>query len=82
MKKGKKIGNSIVYQAKTGAIQLRGDITQETIWATLDQIAEVFGRDKSVISKHFKNIYNEGELDPKATVAKYATVQSEIPFTH
>jgi hypothetical protein len=47
----------IIYQAKNGAIELRGDFTRETIWATLDQIAEVFGRDKSVISRHLTNIY-------------------------
>jgi len=67
----------IIYQAKSGAIELRGDFTRETIWATLDQIAGVFGRDKSVVSRHLKNIYKEGELDEKATVAKNATVQME-----
>ena len=74
----KTLKNSIVvYQAKSGAIELRGDFGKETIWATLDQIAEVFGRDKSVISRHLTNIYKEGELDVKATVAKNATVQIE-----
>ena len=67
----------VVYQAKSGAIELRGDISRETMWATLDQIADVFGRDKSVISRHLANIYKEGELDKKATVAKNATVQIE-----
>ena len=67
----------VIYQAKSGAIEFRGDFAKETIWATLDQIANVFGRDKSVISRHFKNIYKEGELDEKATVAKNATVQIE-----
>lgn len=65
------------YQAKNGAIELRGDFTRETIWATLDQIAEVFGRDKSVISRHLKKIYRDGELEEGATVAKNATVQME-----
>ena len=74
----KTLKNSIVvYQVKSGAIELRGDFGKETIWATLDQIAEVFGRDKSVISRHLTNIYKEGELDVKATVAKNATVQIE-----
>lgn len=67
----------VIYQAKSGAIELRGDFNKETIWATLDQIAEVFGRDKSVVSRHLKNIYSEGELDIGATVAKNATVQME-----
>ncbi|MDP2669045.1 MAG: virulence protein RhuM/Fic/DOC family protein [bacterium] len=78
MKKNYKKKNEIViYQAKTGAIELRGDFGKETIWATLDQIADVFGRDKSVISRHLQNIYKENELDEKATVAKNATVQLE-----
>ncbi len=73
----KKSGSVVIYQAKNGAIEFRGDMSRETIWATLDQIAEVFDRDKSVISRHLKNIYNEGEIDKRATVAKNATVQIE-----
>ena len=56
---------AVIYQTKSGAIELRGDFTRETIWASLDQIAEVFDRDKSVISRHLKNIYKEGEIDAK-----------------
>lgn len=67
----------IIYQAKNGAIELRGDAEKETLWATLDQIAYLFGRDKSVISRHLKNIYAEDELNIKATVAKNATVHME-----
>ncbi len=67
----------VIYQTKSGALELRGDFEKETIWASLDQIAGVFGRDKSVISKHLKNIYKEGELSEQATVAKNATVQIE-----
>jgi len=63
----------VIYQAKSGAIELRGDFSHETIWATLDQIADVFGRDKSVISRHFKGIFNEGELQRNSVVAKNAT---------
>lgn len=72
-----KQNNLVIYQAKNGSIEFRGDVNRETIWATLDQIAEVFGRDKSVISRHLKNIYKEKELEEKATVAKNATVQME-----
>jgi len=78
VQKEKELKNKVViYQAKDGAIELRGDFQHETIWATLDQIAAVFGRDNSVISRHLKNIYAEKELDEKATVAKNATVQIE-----
>ncbi|HOX10750.1 MAG TPA: virulence protein RhuM/Fic/DOC family protein [Candidatus Moranbacteria bacterium] len=67
----------IIYQGKSGAIELKGDFKRETIWASLDQIADVFERDKSVISRHLKNIYKEKELDVFSTVAKNATVQIE-----
>jgi prophage maintenance system killer protein len=49
----------------------------ETVWLTLDQMAALFQRDKSVISRHLRNVYQNGELDRKATVAKNATVQQE-----
>jgi hypothetical protein len=77
MKKKEIKNNVVIYQAKNGAIELRGDFERETVWATLDQIADVFGRDKSVISRHLKNIYKERELEAGATVAKNATVQIE-----
>ena len=68
-KKVLKNNNMVIYQAKSGAIELRGDFTHETVWATLDEISNIFGRDKSVVSRHFKNIYKEGELRKEATVA-------------
>ncbi len=68
---------AIIYQAKNGAIELRGDASHETIWATLDQVATVFGRDKSVVSRHLKNIFVEGELDRAAVVAKIATTATD-----
>ena len=67
----------IVYQAKDGAIELRGDFSKETIWATLDQIAFVFERDKSVISRHIKNIFNEDELTRSSVVAFFATTAAD-----
>lgn len=42
----------VIYQAKSGAIELRGDFDKETLWASLDQISQLFGRDKSVVSRH------------------------------
>ncbi len=69
--------DSVVYQAKNGAIELKTDMKSETVWASLDQIAALFGRDKSVISRHFSKIFSEGELERTATVAKNATVQKE-----
>ncbi|MEK7409995.1 MAG: virulence RhuM family protein [Actinomycetota bacterium] len=49
----------------------------ETVWLSLGQMSTLFQRDKSVISRHIKNIYEEGELHPEGTVAKFATVQTE-----
>ena len=67
----------VIYRDKRGDVTLRADADKETIWATLNQIAALFGRDKSVISRHLRNVYNEAELDEKTTVAKTATVQKE-----
>lgn len=69
--------DTIVYQAINGAIELRSDIQTETLWANLDQIAILFGRDKSVISRHLSKIFSEDELERDGTVAKNATVQNE-----
>lgn len=69
--------NLVIYQAKSGAIELKGDFGMETIWATQAQIAQVFGIERSVITKHINNIYKEIELDEKATCAKIAQVQKE-----
>jgi prophage maintenance system killer protein len=77
MGKKKKVGAVVIYQSKTGAIELKGDFRRETIWANLDQIAEVFDRDKSVISRHIKNIFNEGELRRNSVVAFFATTASD-----
>ena len=52
-------------------------LEEETVWLTLDQMALLFGRDKSVISRHIKNIFQERELNRKAVVAKIATTQKE-----
>ena len=59
----------ILYTDKRGNVELRADVEKETIWATLDQIAELLGRDKSVISRHLKNIFAAKELDKSAVVA-------------
>lgn len=51
--------------------------TEETVWLSLNEICLLFGRDKSVVSRHIKNIFKAGELIEKETVAKNATVQHE-----
>ena len=77
MRKLKNIKKLIIYQSKIGKIEFRGDLKKETIWGSLNQIAELFGRDKSVISRHIKNIFSSNELKKDSTVAKIATVQRE-----
>jgi len=69
----KKIPNSvIVYHSKSGAIELRGDVRAETVWATQAQIAEVFGVERSVITKHVRNIFRDKELKALAVCANFA----------
>ena len=70
-------GEIVVYEASDGAVQVSVRLEQETVWLSLTQIADLFGRDKSVISRHLRNIFASGELEREATVAKYATVQQE-----
>jgi len=67
----------LFYQAPDGRTRLEVRMQGETVWLTLNQPAELFQRDKSVISRHIKNVFDEGELKPEATVAKFATVQTE-----
>ena len=75
--RNKSIKKIAIYQTKSGAIVFRDDSKRETIWGDLNQIADLFGRDKSVISRHINNIYKSRELEEAATVAKIATVQKE-----
>ena len=70
-------GQVLLYQTEENDLRLECRFVGETLWLSLNQMAELFGRDKSVISKHLKAIFDEGELQREATVAKYATVQSE-----
>ena len=67
----------VIYQAKSGALELRADTRRDTFWLTQDQIAGVFNVQKAAISKHVKNIFDSGELVQKATVSKMETVQIE-----
>jgi len=64
-----------IYQTKDKRTEIEVRFEEDTVWLSLNQIVELFGRDKSVISRHFHNIYKEKELIKKATVAKNATVQ-------
>ena len=68
--------NEIILFENQG-VKLEVNLKDETVWLNLEQMTELFNRDKSVLSRHINNIYKEGELDRNSTVAKFATVQNE-----
>jgi hypothetical protein len=70
-------GEIMFYQSPDGQTSVEVRLEKETLWLSLNETAHLFQRDKSVISRHLKNIYQEGELNEQTTVAKNATVQSE-----
>ena len=55
-------GEIIIYQSEDGLTHIDVKIEDETVWLTLDQMADLFDRDKSTISRHIKNVFEEGEL--------------------
>lgn len=67
----------VIFRTDDGKITVDARFEAETVWLSLDQMASLFERDKSTISRHIKNIFDEGELKAPATVAKFATVQVE-----
>ena len=66
-----------MYTTEDGITKVEVTFDYDTVWLSLDQIAELFQKNKSTISRHIKNIFSEGELLAEATVAKFATVQKE-----
>ena len=71
--------NNVLVMFHDGAFELdvRISASENTVWLTLDQIASLFEKDKSTVSRHIKNIFSEGELDKEAVVANYATTASD-----
>jgi len=67
----------IIFKTADEKISVDVRFDTETVWLTLDQMAMLFDRDKSTISRHVKNVFEESELHPDSTVAKFATVQIE-----
>lgn len=66
-----------MYTTEDGLTKIETTFDEDTVWLSLDQMAELFQRDKSTISRHIKNIYEEGELQRDSTVANFATVKME-----
>lgn len=67
-------GQILLYQTPDGESRIEVRLQDETVWLNLDQMAELFQRNKSTISRHIKNVFEEGELRRETTVAKFATV--------
>ena len=70
-------GDLIIYEDENDKIEIEAFLYNETIWLPLNKIAELFEKDKSVISRHISNIFEEQELDKDSTIANFATVQTE-----
>lgn len=70
-------GEVVVYEAPDGEVRVDVRLEQETVWLSQAQMAGLFERERSVITKHLRNVYREGELESAATCAKFAQVQTE-----
>lgn len=70
-------GEIVIYQTEDGITKLSVNLQDETVWLSLDQMAELFQRDKSTISRHIKNVFEEGELQRNSVVANFATTASD-----
>ena len=72
-------GNQILlYQAEDGEARIEVIFSEDTVWLSIDQMAELFQRNKSTISRHIKNILESGELKMDAVVAFFATTASDM----
>jgi len=67
----------VLYNTEDGAVQLQVHLKKETVWLTQDQMAGLFGRERSVITKHLRNVFKEGELEESAVRAKFAHTASD-----
>ena len=77
------MNNSIeIYRSQDGSVQLNVKLENDTVWLTQSQMAELFGRDRTVITRHINNCYKEGELDKKITCAKFAHMGKDQDQTY
>ena len=67
----------VIFEAQNSDVKLEVNIENETVWLSLDQMSELFERDKSTISRHIKNIFKDGELSQNSVVANFATTASD-----
>ena len=73
----KEKADMIIYTTEDGLTKVETTFDGDTVWLSSDQMAELFQRDKSTISRHIKNIFTEGELQRDSVVAKFATTASD-----
>ena len=73
----KEKADMIIYTTEDGPTKVETTFDGDTVWLSIDQMAELFQRDKSTISRHIKNIFIEGELQRDSVVAKFATTASD-----
>lgn len=69
--------NIIMYTTEDGLTKIETTFEEDTVWLSIDQMAKLFQRDKSTISRHIKNIFEEGELQRVAVVANFATTATD-----
>ena len=67
-------GQVILFQTEDGQTRLEVQLQNETVWLTIDQMAELFQRNRSTVSRHIKKIFEDGELSKDTTCAKFACV--------
>lgn len=70
-------GEFILYQTEDGLTRVDVRVFREMVWLSLNQMAELFQRDKSVISRHIANVFEEGELGREGVVAEFATTAAD-----
>ena len=70
-------GEILIYKTEDGLTKIDVTLEDETVWLSLDQMAELFQRDKSTVSRHIKNIFKEGELVQSSVVANFATTAAD-----
>lgn len=76
------VGEVLVYRASNGQAQVEVRVDRETVWLTQDQMGRLFGRERSVISKHVQNVFSSEELDDKSNVQKLHIPGSDKPVMY
>jgi hypothetical protein len=75
-------GEVVVYEAPDGQVRFEVRLERETVWLTQQQMADLFGRERSVITKHVRNVFREGELESESVCAKFAHTAADGKTYH